>query len=55
MGDGYDPRDAAGFIRLFGLSTRGAGVEGAGLEETALDAPLSAALPIRTRPREAGR
>jgi argininosuccinate synthase len=25
MGDGFEPKDAAGFIRLFGLSTRGSG------------------------------
>jgi argininosuccinate synthase len=29
MGDGYDPRDAGGFIRLFGLSTRGSGAAAA--------------------------
>ncbi len=36
MGAGYEPKDAEGFIRLFGLSTRGAGV--GGVEEAAAPA-----------------
>jgi argininosuccinate synthase len=41
MGDEYDPRDAAGFIRLFGLSTRGA-------ESTATGGDLAPAPPPRS-------
>ncbi len=48
MGAGYDPRDAAGFIRLFGLSTRGAGPDPS-------PAMAPAAERLRARAREAER
>ena len=69
MGGGFDPKDAEGFIRLFGLSTRGAGagvagstLPGAAVAESDLpDAgpALPDAAPVSrqrrdARPREAG-
>ena len=38
MGDGYDPKDAEGFIRLFGLSTRASGADDS---ESARPAPAA--------------
>jgi argininosuccinate synthase len=50
MGDDFDPKDAEGFIRLFGLATRGSGV-GPG----AAGAPRMAGAGRPRRSREAGR
>jgi len=50
MGEGFEPKDSAGFIRLFGLSTRGCGV--AALEAEAAAAGLATARTVRAlRPR----
>jgi argininosuccinate synthase len=53
MGDGYDPKDAAGFIRLFGLSTRGAGAGAAGSDAGGGSGPGGGELAPATPPRAA--
>jgi argininosuccinate synthase len=53
MGEGYEPRDAAGFIRLFGLSARGAGAATA--TEGAAGAARPTRLPSRPPARDAAR
>jgi len=54
MGDGYDPKDAAGFIRLFGLSTRGSEA-GAATIGTAPASPPRAARLTRAAARMVAR
>ena len=46
MGEGFEPKDSAGFIRLFGLSTRGCGA-------AAFEAEAAAVRPAEARPAAA--